>query len=118
MRRIAVFILTLSGVVCGAAPSAHAGPVKDPRVKTSARKALDYLAREQKKQGYWEANGGQYRVAMTALAANAMLCEGSTMSRGRYARNIELAVDWLVEQAQPSGLIGYSNDYHYTYGHG
>ena len=60
----------------------------------------------------------QYRVAMTALAGNAMACEGSTTTRGKYAKNIRLAVDYLVDLAelgggtQPSGLIGYKNDYH------
>lgn len=96
----------------------------DPKVKRDVERALDFLAREQKRQGYWEANGGQYRVAMTALAANAMLCEGSTTTRGKYAKNIRMAVDYLLDMAepsgvtQPSGLIGYKNDYHYMYGHG
>jgi len=81
-------------------------------------RALDYLAREQRRQGYWEANHGQYRVAMTALAGNALLCEGSTTTQGKYAKNVRLAVDYLTEMSQPSGLIGYKNDYHYTYGHG
>ena len=62
MRRI-VLSLALLGL---AAPAIAAEP--DPRVKDSARAALDYLARTQTKQGYWTANGNQYRVAMTALA--------------------------------------------------
>jgi hypothetical protein len=91
---------------------------KDPKNKLAAIKGLDWLAGEQHRQGYWEANGGQYRVAMTALAGNAMLAEGSTTTRGKYAKNIAAAVDYLLEVAQPNGLIGYKNDYHYTYGHG
>jgi squalene cyclase len=105
-------------IVLGVGGPAEAAPRKDPQIQTKVRLALDWLAREQRKQGYWEANNGQYRVAMTALAGNAMLCEGSTTTRGRYAKNIRRAVDWLIEQAQPNGLIGYQNDYHYTYGHG
>ncbi len=103
--------------VLSAAMPAEAMP-KDRKVTRSVRRALSYLAEQQRRQGYWEANGGQYRVAMTALAANAMLCEGSTTTRGRYAKNIRSAVDYLIETARPSGLIGYENDYHYTYGHG
>ncbi|GIX03868.1 MAG: hypothetical protein KatS3mg113_0874 [Planctomycetaceae bacterium] len=97
--------------------SVHANP-QDPRIKLAVTRALDWLATEQHRQGYWEANSGQYRVAMTALAGNAMLCEGSTTTRGKYARNISLAVDYLIECSQPNGLIGFRNDYHYTYGHG
>ena len=55
---------------------------------------------------------------MTALSGMAMLSEGSTTTRGKYADNIERAVDYLIEMSQPNGLIGYSQDYHYTYGHG
>ncbi|MEM1061681.1 MAG: prenyltransferase/squalene oxidase repeat-containing protein [Planctomycetota bacterium] len=84
----------------------------------AARRGLDYLARTQTKQGYWTANQGQYRVAMTALAGNAMLAEGSTTVRGPYARNIRRAVNYLVSVAKPNGLIGFEEDYHYTYGHG
>lgn len=99
-------------------PSAALANPQDPRIKLSVTRALDYLTREQKRQGYWEANGGQYRAAMTALAGMALTCEGSTVTRGKYARPIRRAVDYLVEISQSSGLIGYEKDYHYTYGHG
>ncbi len=91
---------------------------RNPQFAASARRGLDYLARQQTKQGYWVAQGGQYRVAMTALAGNAMLAEGSTTTRGRYAENIRRAVDYLLSCSQDNGLIGFKNDYHYTYGHG
>ncbi len=91
---------------------------QDPKVKLAVGRALDYLVRTQKRQGYWEANGGQYRVAMTALSGMALLCEGSTTNRGKYAKTVRSAVDYLVDMSQPNGLIGYEKDYHYTYGHG
>ena len=64
----------------GLAAPASAGRL-DPKIKTAVGRALDWLSREQKRQGYWEANQSQYRVAMTALAGNAMACEGSTTTR-------------------------------------
>jgi hypothetical protein len=100
------------------ATAVRAQPDRDPKIDQAVSRGLDFLAREQRRQGYWEANGGQYRVAMTALAATALLCEGSTTTRGKYAENISLAVDFLLDCAQPSGLIGYQEDYRYTYGHG
>ena len=87
-------------------------------VDESVRRALDYLVREQRRQGYWQANSGQYRVAMTALAGMALLAEGSTTTTGKYAPNISRAVDYLLEMSQPNGLIGFKEDYRYTYGHG
>ncbi len=90
----------------------------DDTVDDAVQKSLDYLASLQKRQGYWEANGGQYRVAMTALTGTAMLAEGSTATSGKYSKQIRLAVDYLLSMSRPNGLIGYREDFHYTYGHG
>lgn len=124
MQRILIAGLMLIAGLC-VVSGAQAGKL-DPKIKREVIRGLDYLAREQRRQGYWEANGGQYRVAMTALAGNALLCEGSTTTRGKYAPNIRRAVDYLLELAEPdpksqkdpNGLIGYKQDYHYMYGHG
>ena len=88
------------------------------KVDAVVRQSLDYLASLQKRQGYWEANQGQYKVAMTALVGTAMLAEGSTTTSGRYSKEIRLAVDYLLSMSRPNGLIGFRDDYHYTYGHG
>lgn len=116
MTRLLVGLAVL--VTSMASHQAVAEKKSDPRVQRAVTRALDYLAREQRRQGYWDANGGQYRVAMTALAGTAMLAEGSTTTVGKYADSIRRAVDYLLDVAQPSGLIGYRDDYRYTYGHG
>lgn len=115
--RYAMIVLLVGVASFGIAGRAEADRL-DPKIKRDVGRALDFLAREQKRQGFWEANNGQYRVAMTALAGNAMLCEGSTATRGKYAKNVRMAVDYLVDMSQKSGLIGYEKDYHYMYGHG
>lgn len=109
-------VLCLSLLVTG--NPVEAARRKDPKISEASRRALGYLAREQRPQGYWEANHSQYRVAMTALAGNALLCEGSTTTRGKYSRQITMAVDYLTKMSRKNGLIGYQNDYHYMYGHG
>lgn len=79
---------------------------------------LRWLASTQSRLGSWEA-GGRYPTAMTALAGIALLAEGSTPSGGRYAPELRRAVDYLVAQARPNGLIGDPlRDDRYTYGHG
>ena len=80
---------------------------------------LDWLAKNQSRNGRWVGNNGQYPTAMTAMAANAMLAEGSTTTQGRYAPNIRRAVDYLISRSRANGLIGDPNyDDRYTYGHG
>ena len=79
---------------------------------------LRWLAEQQNPLGNWTAQG-RYPAAMTALAGMAMLCEGSTPTQGKYADNLRRAVDYLVSQARPNGLIGDPlRDDRYTYGHG
>jgi len=113
------FRLCLLLFLAGFAGSSPAqGAEKDLPAERAADRALEYLAREQRRQGYWEANSGQYRVAMTALCGTALLTQGSTTTRGKYARHVSRAVDFLLDVAQPNGLIGYQDDFHYTYGHG
>jgi len=88
-------------------------------------RGLEWLARQQSGQGatsglgLWTANDGRYPTAMTAMAANALLCEGSTTTQGKYSANIRRAVDYLLSKSQPNGLIGDPrHDDRYTYGHG
>jgi hypothetical protein len=85
-------------------------------------KGLQWLARQQFRDGHWEAQGGQYPIAMTGLAALALLAEGSTPSHGRYSKNIENAIEYLIGRTQKNGLIGNPNDqreqHRYMYGHG
>lgn len=89
-----------------------------PEVERVVGQGLDWLASRQQRLGHWTAQG-RYPAAMTSLAGLAMLCEGSTATEGRYADNISRAVDYLVSQSRPNGLIGDPlRDDRYTYGHG
>ena len=88
------------------------------KVEECVSRGLEFLVREQRRQGYWEVGSGNYRIAMTALSGIAFASEGSTSTRGKYARNISRAVDYLLDASQPNGLIGFPDDYHYMYGHG
>ena len=116
MPRQCLIFLTAFSLL--AVPGVGRADKLDPKVEASIKLATDYLARSQRRQGYWEANGGQYRVAMTALAANALLASGSTTTRGPYAKQIRQAVGYLIGLSRSNGLIGFQNDYHYMYGHG
>jgi hypothetical protein len=86
------------------------------------RKGLEWMARNQSKDGHWEAFGGAYPVTMTALGGMSLLMEGSTIREGKYKDNIRRAADWLLQRAMPNGMIGNPNipgeAGRYMYGHG
>lgn len=81
-------------------------------------RALEFLHRSQASGGSWEAAGGMHRVALTSLAAMPFLMTGSTLAHGPSQRNIQDALNFVVEQARPDGLIGDPGDSRCMYGHG
>ena len=69
-------------------------------------KGLDYLGAQQADDGSWISGGGQaYPVAMTGLAGTAFLAHGNSPTRGKYAKHVQGAVEFLVRCATPTGLI-------------
>lgn len=110
--------LTLALTAACSIPTLHAAEI-DPRVKHATEKGLDFLVQRQSRRGNWIAVDRPYPVAMTSLSGMAMIAEGSTTTQGKYSENIRRAVDFLVSQSRPNGLIGDPlNDDRYTYGHG
>ncbi|MFO0813738.1 MAG: prenyltransferase/squalene oxidase repeat-containing protein [Gemmatales bacterium] len=85
---------------------------------------LQWLSKNQSRDGHWDvAPGGAHPIPMTALAGLALLSEGSTMSQGKYSKEIELAVEYLLSRVtKKTGLIGDTRDQReqqrYMYGHG
>jgi len=121
-------ILTGSGVLLGLVLSAGTAVRADEipeKYRETVKKGLEYLARQQRPDGKWGANGDQYPVSMTGLAGIAMLMEGSTIREGKYAESIKKAADWLMDQSQRQdirdGLIFSEHSTEagrYMYGHG
>jgi len=113
-----IWIVVVASLLYDAAPAAAAA-VDEVKLDRTVERGLDWLAARQSTQGHWTANDGNYPTAMTALAGMAFLCEGSTTTQGKYAKNIRLAVDYLTSRSRRNGLIGDpSSDDRYTYGHG
>src|SRR6185295_1471896 len=115
MNRISQLVLTLVVAIVFVPMSSARASSDDPRVHKVVDQGLDWLAYQQHKLGHWTAQG-RYPTAMTALSGLAFLCEGSTTTQGKYADNVRRAVDYLIRQSRPNGLIGDPlRDDRYTY---
>jgi hypothetical protein len=91
----------------------------DADVDRVIARGLEWLAAHQSRMGHWGGASERYPTSMTALAATALMCDGSTTTQGKYAANINRAVDYLISRSRPNGLIGDpTRDDRYTYGHG
>ncbi len=82
-------------------------PEMTPKILMAVRKGLDWLARNQNQDGSWRSAGsfGDVPVAMTSMAGLALLSSGSTPTRGPYAPAVQKAVQFLLRNVHPSGLI-------------
>ncbi len=118
--------LSLLGVLIslsvGAAPVLADGGVPQ-KYRPTVQKGLKWLVDQQNKRtGTWEAAGQGYPITMTALGGMALLCEGSTATEGKYAKNIASARDALIRSCMPNGMIGNpqipGEAGRYMYGHG
>ncbi|PCJ58278.1 MAG: hypothetical protein COA79_13555 [Planctomycetota bacterium] len=90
-------------------------------VETTIDKALAYLVKNQARSGLWYANGrsGGYPCAMTSLAGLALLASGNTPLEGKYAINVQRAVQYVLSCTNESGLISnMSQEQRSMYGHG
>jgi hypothetical protein len=91
-----------------------------PAVVAAAERGLDYLAKVQNSDGSYGRSGGYVSHAgITALAGIAFLSQGSQPERGKYGKNVALALDFIVKHTGRSGLIiGESVDHGPMYGQG
>src|SRR5262249_54261272 len=85
----------LAGAVllAGSASMPRPDPL-EPQFEKMVEKALQWLVKQQHADGHWEAPGGQFVSAMTAMAGICLLEEGSTMREGRFRKEIKKTVEW------------------------
>jgi hypothetical protein len=122
---VAIVVVGCAALTLSSGLLVQAEPIPK-KYQKSVEKALAWLAKQQHQDGHWGANGDQYPVAMTGVAAQALLMEGSTSHTGKYASNIRRAMDWLMKRCQKGGprdgMIGDTNNpseqSRYMYGHG
>lgn len=79
-------------------------------VRSAVEPALDWLARQQESEGYWDPAkfGGkrEYTIGVTGLALMAFLGNGESPSEGAHALQVKLGIEYLLRQQRATGLIG------------
>jgi len=118
---VAAAALALAAVpALAGAPRAEARPFEEmsERTRRAIGRGLEFLDRSQSRDGSWSSNGN-YIAAMTALSGTAFLGAGHTPGRGRYGKNVERAVSFLLRHQDRTGLIATpSEGGRAMYGHG
>src|ERR1017187_402617 len=118
---LVVIAFGLVGVFSARSDAQAADEKAREKYQEAANKGLDWLTKQQQKDGSWS-HAGQNPISMTGMAGLAMLCEGSTVSQGKYREEIKKAVDFLIKKSSKNGLIGnpqlQGETGRYMYGHG
>src|SRR5437870_36006 len=92
---VVVIALGLVGIVASRGDAQTEEEKAREKYQQAANKGLDWLKKQQHKDGSWS-HGGQNPISMTGMAGLAMLCEGSTVTQGKYREEIKKAVDFLM----------------------
>ena len=79
-----------------------------PEAEAAVQKGLAFLARTQARDGSWRSQaqyGGGYPTAITSLAGLALMAGGNTPVEGEYSANVRMAIDYVLSNSNPSGVI-------------
>lgn len=118
--------LTMLTLLCLApsAPDRSVDPVEplSPAVQRAVDKGIDWLKCNRGQDGSWRGAGGNgaYPVAMTSMAGMALICAGSTPTRGPHWQAVREAVAFVLRHVNAkSGLIAaIPDDARPMYAHG
>ncbi len=111
---ILVLIASLAG---GAAPPRAAAQTEDeitPESEAALERGLDWLARNQGPEGNW----GSSDLGLVSMGALAFMSAGHAPGRGKYGRELDKALEFVVSRAKPSGLLNIADAQRDMYNHG
>jgi hypothetical protein len=113
-RRLVCPILILSVLAHSPAVRAEGEWEITPQGELALERGLDWLARNQGAAGNWESND----LGLVGMGALAFLAAGHTPGRGKYGTNVEKALDYVIKNAKPSGLLNIADAQRDMYNHG
>lgn len=85
-----------------------------PSSELAARRGIEWLARNQGPQGNWESND----LGLVGMGVLAFLANGHLPGRGRFGSVVERALDYVLRNAQASGLLNIADPQRDMYNHG
>ena len=113
-------VLLASSATAAPTTQPSGGEEMTPETLAAIDRGLAWLAAHQADDGSYGA-GSQYgrHVVITGLAGLAFIADGDLPGRGRYAKNVQRCVDFVLRSTAPqSGLIAAETSYGPMYGHG
>jgi hypothetical protein len=85
-----------------------------PQSEAALERGLDWLARNQGPEGNW----GSSDLGLVSMGALAFMSAGHAPGRGKYGKELEKALEFVVSRAKPSGLLNIADGQRDMYNHG
>ena len=85
-----------------------------PASEEALARGLEWLAKNQGREGNWSSND----LGLVGLGTLAFLSDGHAPGRGRYGDTVKRSLDYVLDNAQPNGLLNISNPQRDMYNHG
>ncbi|HTN76485.1 MAG TPA: squalene--hopene cyclase, partial [Pirellulaceae bacterium] len=85
-----------------------------PQSEEALRRGLDWLAKNQTADGNWGSND----LGLVGMGALAFMAAGHSPGRGKYGQPLKRALDFVTNNAKPSGLLNISDQQRDMYNHG
>ncbi len=89
-----------------------------PQLRQAVDKGLSFLATAQSEDGSFGQDRYGRHVGITALACMAFMSDGHLPDRGKYGRNVQRGLTFVLRSAQETGLIAADTSHGPMYGHG
>ncbi|MCE5279431.1 MAG: prenyltransferase/squalene oxidase repeat-containing protein [Planctomycetaceae bacterium] len=112
-RQIALLLVAVIGALPAAALAEGTWEVT-PESKAALERGIDWLAKNQGPKGNWD----NEQMGLVSMGLLAYLSAGHLPGRGKYGRNVQQAMDYLLDNAKPSGLMNIAVRGHDMYNHG
>lgn len=85
-----------------------------PESEQAVQRGLEWLENNQGPQGNWTSND----LGLVSMGALAFMASGHAPGRGRHGRTVQRALDYVLDNAKPSGLLNISQSQRDMYNHG
>ena len=113
-RSITCLILAASVAVSSGRALAEGKWETNAASETASSLGLTWLANNQGKEGNWETQD----LGLVSVGALAFLSAGNTPETGKYRENVRKALDYVLANAKPSGMLNITGDRRDMYNHG